>query len=75
MAIAPGENLAYVKELIKRYETAVRAVKKAECLEDVTKQERLTQPILKEMQIAMPRVWDDFVRTTSNRRQEIQEGK
>jgi hypothetical protein len=75
MAVAPGENLAYVKELIKRYEASVRAVKKAECSEDITKQERLTQPLLKEMQLAMPRVWDDFIRTTSNRRQEIREGK
>lgn len=75
MAIPAGENLAYVKELIKRYEAAVRAVKKAEDPADVTAQERLIQPVLKEMQLAIPRVWDDFIRVTSRRREEIREGK
>ena len=75
MAIPAGENLAYVKELIKRYEAAVRAVKKAEDPADVTKQERLIQPVLKEMQLAIPRVWDDFTRVTSRRREEIRDGK
>jgi hypothetical protein len=75
MAIPAGENLAYVKELIKRYEDAVRTVKKAEDPADVTKQERLIQPVLKEMQLAIPRVWDDFIRVTSRRREEIREGK
>ena len=75
MAIPAGENLAYVKELIKRYEAAVRAVKKAEDPADVTKQERLIQPVLKEMQLAIPRVWDDFVRVTRDKREEIREGR
>lgn len=75
MAIPAGENLAYVKELIKRYETAVRTVKKAEDPAEVTAQERLIQPVLKEMQLAIPRVWDDFVRVTGRRREEIREGK
>lgn len=73
MAIPDGGNLAYVKELIKRYEAAVRAVKKAETPDDVTKQERLIQPVLKEMQLAIPRVWSDFVKTTRERRAEIRD--
>lgn len=73
MAIPAGQNLAYVKDLIKRYENALRAVKKAETPEAVTEQERLIQPVLKEMQLAVPRVWDDFSRATRDRRQEIRD--
>lgn len=75
MAIPVGENLAYVKELIKRYETAVRAVKKADDPAEVTKQERLIQPVLKEMQLAIPRVWDDFTKVTRERRNQIRDGE
>lgn len=74
MAIPAGQNLAYVKDLIKRYEGALRAVKKAETPEEVTEQERLIQPVLKELQLAVPRVWDDFARATRDRRQEIRNG-
>lgn len=73
MAIPAGQNLAYVKDLIKRYENALRAVKRAETPEEVTEQERLIQPVLKEMQLAVPRVWDDFSRATRDRRQEIRD--
>jgi hypothetical protein len=73
MAIPAGENLAYVKELIKRYENAVRAVKKAEDPAEVTHQERLIQPVLKELQLAIPRVWDDFTKVTRKRREEIRD--
>ena len=73
MAIPAGENLAYVKDLIKRYEAAVRAVRKAETPEEVSKQERLIQPVLKELQLAIPRVWDDFTKVTRKRREEIRD--
>lgn len=73
MAIQAGENLAYVKDLIKRYEAAVRVVKKAEDPAEVTKQERAIQPVLKELQLAIPRIWDDFVKETRKRREEIRD--
>lgn len=73
MAIEAGKNLAYVKELIKRYEAALRAVKKAETPEEVTAQERAIHPVLKEMQLAIPRVWEDFTRETRDRRIEIRD--
>lgn len=73
--MVPGEdNLAYLKELIKRYEAGLRAIKKAEDPADVTKQERLIQPVLKEMQLVTPRVWNDFVQAGRARRKEIREG-
>lgn len=73
MAIEAGKNLAYVKELIKRYEAAIRQVKKAETPAEVTKIEREIHPILKEMQLAIPRVWDDFAKETRDRRIEIRD--
>lgn len=73
MAIEAGENLAYVKDLIKRYEAALRSLKKAESPDEVTKIEREIHPVLKEMQLAIPRVWEDFARETRDRRVEIRE--
>lgn len=73
MAIEAGQNLAYVKDLIKRYEAAMRSLKKATSPEEVTQIEREIHPVLKEMQLAIPRVWDDFARATRDRRIEIME--
>lgn len=73
MAIEAGKNLAYVKDLIKRYEAALKQVKKAESPDEVTKIEREIHPVLKEMQLAIPRVWEDFARETRDRRVEIRE--
>lgn len=73
MAIPSGQNLAYVKDLIKRYESALRAVKKADSPDAVTQIERSIGPVLKEMQLAIPMVWDDFCKATRDRRIEIRE--
>lgn len=75
MAIQPGQNLNYLKTLIKRYEDSVKTIKKAETHGEVLEQERLIQPVLKEMQMVTPRVWDDFVRITRERRVEISNGE
>lgn len=75
MAIEAGKNLAYLKDLIKRYEASLRAVKKAETPDEVTQQERLIHPVLKEMQMAVPRVWEDFARETRDRRLEIRDSQ
>lgn len=69
------DNLEYLKGLIKRVEDSVKAVEKAESPDQVSEQERLAHPVLKEMQMVTPRVWDDYIRATRNRRQEILEGK
>lgn len=73
MAVAPGENLAYVKELIKRYEAAINAIKKTKDPTEITIQERKIAPVMNELQMAIPRIWDDLVRTSRKRRQEIKE--
>lgn len=69
------ENLEYLKGLIKRIEGSVKIVKKAESPDQISEQERLTHPVLKEMQMVTPRVWDDYIRVTRDRRREITEGK
>ena len=69
------ENLEYLKGLIKRIEDSVKIVKKAESPDQISEQERLTNPVLKEMQMVTPRVWDDYIRVTRDRRREITEGK
>ena len=69
------ENLEYLKGLIKRIEDSVKIVKKAESPDQISEQERLTHPVLKEMQMVTPRVWDDYIRVTRDRRREIVEGK
>jgi hypothetical protein len=69
------ENLEYLKGLIKRIEDSVKIVKKAESPDQISEQERLTHPVLKEMQMVTPRVWDDYIRVTRDRRREIAEGK
>lgn len=69
------ENLKYLKGLIKRIEDSVKAVEKAESPSQISEQERLIHPVLKEMQMVTPRVWDDYIRATRDRRREIAEGK
>lgn len=73
MAIKPGENLAYVKDLIKRYEAAVKKVQKAELPTEVSEIEREIHPVIKEMQLAIPRVWNDFNIILRERRAEIRD--
>lgn len=69
------ENLEYLKGLIKRIEDSVKAIKKAESPDQISEQERLSHPVLKEMQMVTPRVWDDYIRAARDRRKEIAEGK
>lgn len=69
------QNLDYLKGLLKRLDTSAKAIKKAETPQDVSEQERLIHPVLKELQMVTPRVWDDFVKLCRDRRKEISEGK
>ena len=69
------ENIEYLKNFINRIEDSVKIVKKAESPDQISEQERLTHPVLKEMQMVTPRVWDDYIRATRDRRKEITEGK
>jgi hypothetical protein len=69
------ENLDYLKGLIKRLDAAARDIKKAETPQGVSDLERTVHPVLKELQMATPRVWDDFVKLCRDQRKNIMEGK
>lgn len=68
------ENEKYLKELLKRLDKATAAIKSAKTPQEVSEQERLVHPVLKELQMVAPRVWDDYLVLCRNRRQEISEG-
>lgn len=67
-------NLEYVKELIKRYENSIKTIKNATDPADISEQERQIAPVLRELQMAVPRICDDLVKISRKRRQEISEG-
>ena len=67
-------NLDYLKGLIKRYEASVKTIKKAEDPKEISEQERLIHPVLREMQMVVPRICDDLNKVTRDRRKEIAEG-
>ena len=69
------DNLDYLKGLIKRLDAAARDIKKAETPQGVSDLERTVHPVLKELQMATPRVWDDFVKLCRDQRKTIMEGK
>lgn len=69
------ESIKYLKSLIKRIEDSEKKIKQAEYSGQITEQERLIQPVLKEIQMVCPRIWDDYIKVTRTRRQEISEGK
>lgn len=69
------ENFDYLKGLIKRLDASVKDIKKADTPKDVSELERSVHPVLKELQMATPRVWDDFVRLCRDQRKHIMEDK
>lgn len=70
----PDESaIAYTKELIKRIEASLKKVKAAETPGDVSAQERAFYPVLREIQLVVPRIGDEFMRAGRKRRQEIRD--
>ena len=69
------KNIEYLKDLVGRIEKACDDMSKAETPQDVTALERAIHPVLKEIQMAAPRIWDDVNKASHARRREIAEGK
>lgn len=65
------ENLDYIKGVIKRFEAQVDVIKKAETSNQISEAERELVPIMKDLQLAIPRLANDITRLTSDRRMEI----
>lgn len=64
---------AYTKDLLKRVDAAFTAIKKAETPKEVSEQERMAHPLLKELQMATPRICDELMRAARDRRLEIRD--
>ena len=76
MANTPkNPNLSYVEKLLKRIGDGIKGIEKAETPRDVSEYERKIQPVLNELQMAAPRVWDDVSKASLKRRTEIRDGK
>ena len=69
------ENLKYMKKLISRIEAAVKEVEKADISADISKQEREIRPVLNELQMVAPRVWNDFIHKCRSQRTKISQGE
>lgn len=69
------ENLKYMKKLISRIEAAVKEVEKADISADISKQEREIRPVLNELQMVAPRVWNDFIQKCRSQRTKISQGE
>lgn len=65
------ENLDYIKGIIKRFDEQVAAVKKAKTSEEISEAERALVPIMKDLQLAIPRLGNDITKLTRERRVEI----
>lgn len=65
------ENLDYIKGVIKRFEGQVDAIKKAETSNQISEAERELVPIMKDLQLAIPRLGNDISKLTRERRVEI----
>ena len=65
------ENLEYVKGVIARFEKQVDNINKAKTSEEISEAERELVPIMKDLQLAIPRLANDITRLTRDRRAEL----
>ena len=65
------ENLEYIKGIIKRFDEQVANVKKAKTGEEISEAERELVPIMKDLQLAIPRLGNDISKLTRERRAEL----
>lgn len=69
------ENIKYLEDLVKRIKASMEKIEAADTFADITAQERLTHPLLKEVQMVAPRVWNDFVQQCSSKRNKLSKGE
>lgn len=69
------DNIKYTKNLIKRIEDGVKKMDAAASSEEISEQERLIHPVLKELQMVAPRVWDDFIKSSRDNRKRLTDGR
>lgn len=67
------ENLEYLEDIISRMRKEVDKMNKAQFAKDITKSERILVQYVRELQLASPRVWEDVMAVSQNRRKELTE--
>lgn len=65
------ENLDYIKGILERFEKQVDIIKKAKTGNEISEAERELVPIMKDLQLAIPRLGDDVYKLSRERRVEI----
>lgn len=65
------ENLDYIKDIIERFEKQIENINKAKSSADISEAERELVPIMKDLQLAIPRLGIDVAKLTRQRRMEI----
>lgn len=65
------ENLDYIKSIIARFEKQVENINNAKTSNDISEAERELVPIMKDLQLAIPRLGIDVAQLTRKRRVEL----
>lgn len=65
------ENLDYIKGILDRFEKQVENVRNAKSSAEISDAERELVPIMKDLQLAIPRLGNDISKLTRERRLEL----
>jgi hypothetical protein len=65
------ENLTYIKGVLERFEKLIDNVNNAKSSFDISEAERELGPIMKDLQLAVPRLGNDVAKLVRERRAEL----
>jgi hypothetical protein len=65
------ENLTYIKGVLERFERLIDNVNNAKSSFDISEAERELGPIMKDLQLAVPRLGNDVAKLVRERRAEL----
>ena len=65
------ENLTYIKGILERFEKQIDNIKNAKDSFDISEAERELGPIMKDLQLAIPRLGNDVAKLVRERRAEL----
>ena len=69
------ENQKYFKSVLKDFDKELKAIQKAKSSEEISTHERAIRPIFAELQLAVPRLGNDIMKASRQRRRELAEEK
>ena len=65
------EREKYFKQVLKDFDKELYAIKKATSPNDISYHERMIRPLFIEMQLALPRIEDDIIKASRDRRRQL----